>query len=91
MGRPKQWEQVLKLGARGEQRGNTGVAELPGDAPALSWQPDTSALTRGISCRMLTLFVRLTSPLCSKNSTVIKVPLFGGFLPQRSAHSVMWQ
>lgn len=58
MGRPKQWQQVLEVDSYGEQRGNTGVTDLPGDAPALSWQPDTSALAQGISCRVLTLFFR---------------------------------
>lgn len=46
------------LDACGEHRGSTGVTELPGDACALSWQPDTSAPAQGISCRVPTVFVR---------------------------------
>lgn len=47
----------LELDACGEQRGSTGVAELPGDAAALSQQPDTAALAQGIPCRVLALFI----------------------------------
>lgn len=82
MGRPKQWQQVLEVDSYGEQRGNTGVTDLPGDAPALSWQPDTSALAQGIraslvGCLHCSLGLTLTKPLCSKkNSYKSPVVLF---------------
>lgn len=34
------------------------MTELPGDARALSWQSDTSALAQGIAFRVLTLLIR---------------------------------